>query len=58
MIKKTNFPFRNRTEYRSNNDSKTGELLIDSVRYYNKETKSMKTDAYKGWERFLLSEGK
>ena len=58
IIKETNFTFLNRTEYRSNNDSKTGELLIDSVRYYNKETKNFKTDIYKGWERFLLSEGK
>lgn len=58
IIKETNFTFRDRTEYRSNNDSKTGELLIDSVRYYDKETKSFKTDIYKGWERFLLSEGK
>ena len=58
IIKETKFTFKNRIEYRSNNDSKTGELLIDSVRYYDKETKSLKTDIYKGWERFLLSEGK
>ena len=56
-IKETKFIFQNRIEYRSNNDSKTGEFLIDSVRYYDKEAKSLKTDTYEGWERFLLSEG-
>lgn len=58
VIKETNYPYRDRTEYRSNNDSKTGELLIDSVKYYDKEEKRYKTDIYEGWERFLLSERK
>lgn len=58
IVKESIFIFQDRTEYRSNNDSKSGELLIDSVRYYNKETKRFKVDIYEGWERFLLSEGK
>ncbi|MFV8364048.1 hypothetical protein ACNQGO_11750 [Flavobacterium sp. ZT3P35] len=58
IIKETKFIFQKRIEYRSDNDSKTGELLIDSVTYYDKETERLKTDTYEGWERFLLSEGK
>ncbi|TDL99634.1 MAG: hypothetical protein C4K58_07005 [Flavobacteriaceae bacterium] len=58
IVKVTNYPYRDRTEYRSNFDSKTGELLIDSVKYYNKEEKKYITETYEDWERFLLSERK
>jgi len=58
IVKETNYPYGDRTEYRSNNDSKTGELLIDSVRYFDKTEKRYRTDTYEGWERFLLSERK
>lgn len=52
-VKETNYPFRNRTEFRSNNESKTGEFLLDSVKLYDKNARKYKTDIYEGWERFL-----
>jgi hypothetical protein len=58
IVKETNYPYRDRTEYRSNFDSKTGEFLMDSVKRYDKNAKKFKTDIYTGWERFLLSERK
>ena len=53
IVKETNYPYRDRTEYRSNFDSETGELLIDSVKRFDKDEKKYKTDIYKGWERFI-----
>ncbi len=57
-VKETNYPYQDRTEYRSNNDSKTGEFLLDSVKYFDKAERKYKTDRYEGWERLLLDEGK
>ncbi len=58
IVKETYYPYQDRTEYRSNFDSQTGEFLVDSIKRYDKSDKKFKTDLYTGWERFLLSERK
>lgn len=58
IVKEYDFIYQDRKEFRSNFDSKTGELLLDSVYRYDKEKQKHITDIYTGWERFLESERK
>jgi hypothetical protein len=58
VVKEYDFIYQDRKEFRSNFDSKTGELLLDSVYRYDKDKQKHVTDIYTGWERLLESERK
>ena len=55
-VKETRYPYRKETEYRSNYDSRNGEMLMDSVIGYDDEKKKYVTDYYIDSERFFNPE--